>query len=141
MSVDKIIKVLKENNGALVITTICDKTGLSRNQVLVNVRRTLKLDKPKRNMDVVLYIEYPDLPEEFDDVLLDIKEPESIEQELIKYIDEKKDNPTKEAFQLYLINDRETYHNYDFDWNNKNSFKSAKKKVLRMLRETRETDL
>lgn len=137
-TVDKIKDVvLNKYYGACQVQDVMQDLKLTKKQVLINIKKTLHVEKNNRQSDLLTYNKNPELPIKYQDILLGFRTVDNIEDMFLLFVKNEKYIPDLETFKEYAINYNCEFK-FKFNWHNRNNYQSAKKKILRILKECNE---
>ena len=134
-----IIDTLKELNGKttidILLETLQEKHSITMNKrtlLTCFVRKTLKIEKPEKTSNIIQYVENPNLPEKYQELLINFRFPENMEDIFFLFVENKKYVPSYTDFKNYCENNE---IDFSFNWDNRNIYHSMKKKVINMLKD------
>ncbi len=107
--------------------------NLTKRQLLVRyVKKTLHILKKERKKDNLLYIESPELPLKYDDLIYGFSQPKDMGDLYFLFFHSEKYFPSLDEFKRWYD---ERGYNFLFDWGNRGNFHGVKCRIISMLRE------
>lgn len=128
------IDLLGATTVGILLKKLSDKgINLTKRQLLTcYVRKTLRINKPEKKKDILLYVDKPKLPEKYSDLTYNFRVPEDMEDLFFLFVFHEKYIPAMSDFKKWY--DSKGYK-FLYDWTNRNNFHSMKKKICNVLRD------